>query len=88
MDLQMEFLNMWANVCQPMIEWYVDQVEQVGPKEAFRRWNVKNENYFKENMFREGGTDQERYAWDVFSAATLYVDLLIRWGCFDDAKTA
>lgn len=84
MDAQMEFLMLWASTCQPMVEWVIENRPKHTREHFYGLWAKKNATWIDENPVDEAWDATELFAHDIVGVAALYVDLMIRWGCFDD----
>lgn len=83
MDKQLEFFVRWQAVCEPLVEYFVETQDEYGKEVAIRMWTDKNNAYVAKAYPVGKTTLGEDLAKDIFLAACIYVDLLIRWGCFD-----
>jgi len=84
MDKQTEFLGLWADLCSVMIAWYVGQVEDYGPSLAREKWKIKMAHALNNPPKLKYDALTWAFSVDMTTCATRYVDLLIRYGVFDN----
>lgn len=84
MDRQVEFLIMWAVLCQPMIDWYLGELERWPEKVARRHWKHHMQESLKSIPESGVHSHTDEFTKELIETATHYVNLLIEWECFGD----
>ncbi len=84
MDRQMEFLMMWATVCQKMVDWYLTELEHWPAPIAKQHWQRKKvacQNDLIPNPDNRPDLDLSN---QICQTAVLYMDCMVQWGVFDE----
>lgn len=87
MDAQLEFIQLWARTCQIMYDDLIFHIEADGMDKAIEWWinaNIKR----VERMDATPIVDEhDDFARDIVTVGAAYVDLMLRYGVFDDDAT-
>jgi hypothetical protein len=83
MGTQVEFLVLWSNVVQKMVDWYLIELERWPTKIAERHWQHKMKECQADLIPNPDNRQDVALSNDICQCAVLYMDLLVRYGCFD-----
>jgi len=87
MDKQMQFLHFWAHACHELFNWIVKCREEHGDEKAHAIWVAKCTNFVLPDDKLEALSDEDDFAYWVVVIAQMYMDLMWRFGVFDDADS-
>jgi hypothetical protein len=84
MDRQLEFLQVWASACQPIVTMLFDDIKAMGFEAAHIRFMHRCEDFLKTDHELSVMGEQESFAYWMVVVAHMYIDLMARYGVFDD----
>lgn len=87
MDTQMEFIQIWASACQKLVDDLVRHIETDGMEKAIDWWVAYNVDRVKKMEATPITSWADGFARDVVVVGSAYVDLMLRYGVFNDDTT-
>lgn len=82
-DAQLKFIQVWSVPCQAAIDWYIDVRDRFGDERAKEIWVNHCIEIFERDKHILFQDRTQELALDLCHVATMYIDLMIRFGVFD-----
>ncbi len=86
-DPQIDFIQVWAVPCQAAIDWYIDVRDRYGDERAKQIWVDHCIEIMERDRLIINLDQTQELAMDLCHVATMYIDLMIRFGVFDGDTT-
>lgn len=84
MNAQIEFLQIWAAACQPLIDALMARIAEVGLRDASIEYAAAANSFALNNPQISLGNEEKELARDMILVAYAYIDLMGRYGVFID----